>query len=447
MDIKANKVDSMPRSISTKDLIADEWNQIVYENNAILAKGDITPSSSNTTQLLSAINNIAKDKINITMADYYSNINEIWQQPSDWINIRSAAISNSVYFLVGHKSDYSQYRYFGFNVIISNSGTYDVFIDGLKYTTSNSDTATTIDWQTLALQSGWDTVYPEALHTHIIRITPTVDTDTITAIYPYYAANLGLLWAHFNIKNAINISKFLYNSDLNPVMHCYLCQAITSNNVLKLQGSMTDAFRDNKLNFLSILDLNNSSIDFSQAFADSDSKLKYIKIKNGTISGNYIFNQAHMLESIITENVTIIGNNYNFNSAYRLKQLPSIIDFSSSTDLYPFLTEDSNLTNTVIDLSNNTTITRLGIYGSPTYPMYGLKVLILSNYAPFNSVNSPQLNIAYTGLNRYALINLFNSMPTVSSSQVCNIKGCIGTKDLTTEDIAIATNKGWTVNK
>ena len=105
-----------------------------------------------------------------------------WQKPSDWIDIRSGALPNSVYFLVAHSSDYTTYPEFVVRATVSNSGTYDVYVDGIKRATTASGTATTLNWQTLALASGFDTIYPSSLRTHIVRVTPSVDTNAITAV-------------------------------------------------------------------------------------------------------------------------------------------------------------------------------------------------------------------------------------------------------------------------
>ena len=99
---------------------------------------------------------------------------------------------------------------------------------------------------------------------------------------------------------------------------------------------------------------------------------------------------------------------------------------------------------TFIDDSSNSSRKVLRFYGNSTAPVRGLKGLTVSNEAPFDGA-SPQLNVSYTGLDRQALRQLFKSMPTVSASQVCNITGATGSADLTAEDLAIATDKGWSV--
>ena len=50
-------------------------------------------------------------------------------------------------------------------------------------------------------------------------------------------------------------------------------------------------------------------------------------------------------------------------------------------------------------------------------------------------------------MNRAALVQLFNDLPTVSGGQIINIVGCTGTPDLDEVDKAIAIDKGWTITE
>ena len=131
-----------------------------------------------------------------------------------------------------------------------------------------------------------------------------------------------------------------------------------------------------------------------------------------------------------------------------LKQLPKLnlnesVVFGNLSD---FITNASNLQSTDIDLSSNNTITKLDVYGTSDYRIDGLKSLLVSNEAPFTGT-SPQINVSYTGLDRDALVDLFNSMPTVTNNQTIDITGCLGTSSLTNDDKAIVTNKGWTITE
>lgn len=106
----------------------------------------------------------------------------------------------------------------------------------------------------------------------------------------------------------------------------------------------------------------------------------------------------------------------------------------------------TSLEDTFLDLSFNDTLTLVRVYGTNVHPVRGLKGLVVSSAAPFNGA-SPQINISYTGLAREALVALFQSLPTVTDNQVCNITGATGAADLTADDLAVATSKGWTITR
>ena len=107
----------------------------------------------------------------------------------------------------------------------------------------------------------------------------------------------------------------------------------------------------------------------------------------------------------------------------------------------------SSLEPTFLDFSAFNKQSTLRLEGTATYAPRGIKGVVVSSEAPFDYTSSPQINVAYTGLDRQALRRLFKSMPTVSANQVCNITGATGAADLTAEDLAIATDKGWTITR
>jgi hypothetical protein len=115
------------------------------------------------------------------------------------------------------------------------------------------------------------------------------------------------------------------------------------------------------------------------------------------------------LEKIDICNVDIEGALSNaFRNTNNLKIIPKIK--YNSTSYTDFLTSDRSLLPTKLDVSSVTSLNKIGTYGSSTYPMRGLRGLKVSNEAPFSG-SSPQINVSYTGLDRDALVELFESMP------------------------------------
>lgn len=382
-----------------------------------------------------------------------------WQKPSDWVDIRSGALPNSAYYLVAHSAPtesggtYTVETYPQFPILptISNSGTYDVFVDGIKIATTASATDTTLDWGTLytagTVQTVYTTTHPSELVYHVVRITPTVSTNTITALrQPDVTSNTsyGALWVHFSLTNAINLANFL-GSDGSPFYRNTLCEAVTANdNELKLSGSSRALSRySGALKKLPILNLeaNDNNVNFYRAFQNSG--IKEIVFKNGTIQQDQIF-AGSQVEKIITENAAVKISGRTFENCKQLKSLPNLT-FDSSA--YLAFSKNNSLENVVIDASEGKSIVNITLTGEATDKATGVKGLVVSNEAPFTSSSSPQLNVSYTGLNRAALVNLFKSMPTVSAGQVCDITGATGVDDLTASDIAIVTGKGWTLTR
>lgn len=370
-----------------------------------------------------------------------------WQKPADWIDIRSGAIPNSVYFLVGHSADYATYPTFTVLAGVSNSGNYDVFVDGVKQATTSSGTETTLNWQTLALESGWDVTYPAALKTHVVRVTPTSDSDTLTSIRTDYNVVKGVMWAHITLTE-IGLYRFLSAEGNVTTDRAPLFEALTTpTNEIKVTF-FTGAF--NCIKNIKTLPV---FVGKGNAYANRvgtnatflRSGIKRVHFKDFWLGDPYAcFRKCNNLEFIELENSHLSTDSYIFEDCYKLKRLPNPLTINSLS--INAITNATALEPTVLDLSQKTTYTRVDVRGSSTYPMKGLKGITVSNEAPFTGT-SPQINVSYTGLDRQALVNLFKSMPTVSAGQVCNITGATGAADLTTEDLAIATDKGWTITR
>ena len=375
---------------------------------------------------------------------------DTWQKPADWIDIRSGAIPNSVYFLVGHSADYATYPTFVVKAGVSNSGTYDVFVDGVKQATTAHNTETTLSWQTLALESGWDVTYPAALKTHVVRVTPTLNTNNLTSISTGSISDKGILWSHFTTTNYINISNFAQSSTgPNAATQAPVWESVTSENNELNVNNINYAFSGiRSLKNIPTLIAESNQTNTSVTVFITRTHIKKVKLVNFRNSGNSMFRYCQNLEEINLENCLIGTGNaeYILQDANNLRKMPSI-DFSNSTSLYTTITKMPKLEPTFLDFSVSKSLKSLGCYGTYDLPSYGVKGVIVSNEAPFDSTTSPQINVSYTGMDRNALVNLFKSMPTVSAGQICNIVGATGAADLTANDLAVAVNKGWTVTR
>jgi hypothetical protein len=334
---------------------------------------------------------------------------EEWVKPSDWVDIRSGALPNSIYFLVGHSADFTKYPEFSFTATISNSGTYDVFVDGVKQATTSSGSDTLFNWQTLNLASGFDVTYPEALKTHIVRVTPTADTDTINAIklVANSSVNQGLLWAHFAITNEINIAFLLGNNYSGITYRCSLIEAVTStDNLLKISyhGIIGAFVMANNLKTVPTIDVQSMNSEFSFSFANCTNlqKIKIINAKNTAPCYNLFMNCSSLNELDITP---YLRNAYAdvFYNLNNLKKLPALklstISNTNFVNLY-------KLQDSFLDFSNQQKTPGWEIRGSAGHIQNIVGIVVNPSMEATGN-----WNFSYNKMNRQALVNLFNSMP------------------------------------
>lgn len=248
----------------------------------------------------------------------------------------------------------------------------------------------------------------------------------------------GILQAIFNLDNEIDLNRAFAEPSLvkNSIM-----KSINAKGNLLTANSIVYMCYDNS-NIVHYPKLKVTTNRISSPFHKTNANYLNLDLLD---SSSLSFLNCYSLEKIDSKNA-FNSLSRQFENNNKLKQFPKInLNQSVNNDLSKLLVNDSYLKPTNLDLSQNINLKSLGIYGNSTHRIDGLKSVIVSNQAPFDSTTSPQINVSYTGLDKTALINLFNSLPTVSNGQIISIIGCIGTSLLTNDDKAIATNKGWTL--
>lgn len=464
MDLSANKVNSTSQSIKIDKLNSSEWNQLVTEYNNVLSKAGITPSSSDLTQFKSAVEEIFDETYELEEE------NDGWVKPSDWIDIRSGALSNSVYFLVAHSAHtgtagsytVATYPQFVFSSKIENNGTYDVFVDGMKISTANSNTITTIDWATLynngTLVGGFDVTYPSTLTTHVVRLSASNNSNAIIDFNPvitdgYDAPQMGVMWCHITVATALSFHFGSAYKNVQPIL-----ESITGvNDVILCKDCAQIARNCWELKHIDTLDfaadIDPWTTNHFQGQFHGCMKLKKLSLKNikeDKTNGDWytfsdsVFDDCSSLQKIEAENVIMNVSNGMFYNNGLLKSIAGIQfgPMAEETVLNIFK-GCTSLDDTFLDFSNYNMIKRLVLNGDSSRPVNGIKGLTVSNEAPFDNDTSPQLDVSYTGLDKQALVSLFESMPTVTNNQICSIVCCTGTPYLTQEDKNIVLNKGW----
>lgn len=323
---------------------------------------------------------------------------------------------NTITLLYGVKSDFSKYALFGLLASVS-SGTYDVYIDDVLYATTASATQTDIDFSALGNEyvSIGTCTTPEELVLHKIVIKPTTSGETITQFRCARTADVsttqqqGVLWGHFELDNEINLNILSNNSYPNNN-----CLAITALNDNLNVNSVNNSFRSVKyIKYLPKINImSNNSISGTFLGFENIKRIIINNIRN-IIGIRSAFNNSKNIEQICInsnkiENISDMS--YVFEQSNKLKLYPNIKFSSNTTTLLSYLLNSSSLYPTKFDVSSATGLTIINTYGSSTYPMRGLRGLKVSNEAPFTGT-SPQINVSYTGLDRDALVELFNSMP------------------------------------
>ena len=453
---------------------ADESN-LVHITGAETITGNKTFSGTNnlgdTTSATTQPTSDTSDKVATTQFVKDFAQDGEWQKPSDWVDIRSGVLPNSIYFLAAHSKPtesggvYSIATFPKFSILaaVSTSGhTYDVFVDGKKVATTSTGVATTIDWAELynngIIDSGYDVNYPLELTTHIVRVTPSNEEDTLTRIKHSIISGQryhGTLWMHFELDNEIRVEECC-GVEVSSNLELTRIEAITAkNDTLKpLEMSIGESGLYRFVQHCSSL----VKIPTIQAKGEYTLRLGSAfygtKIKKIVIKGNKgderidVLNEANRLEELDIENplilLTAVTSSYTARNAYRLKTFPKI-RFSSIATTCVISRLDS-IKPTCIDDSGNIARTLFRFFGASGHRT-NLVGLVVSSEAPFSYATAPQISITYTNMNRDALVRLFNSMPTVSDNQEIDITGAIGASDLTAEDLAIATGKGWTVTR
>lgn len=439
------------------------WTRTLYDdsNNVInTVSHTITTSGSTLTRPLSIFRDYNGNRPveAVDLNETYIKINgSLWFGKETWQPSRYEG--NAMYMLVGHKADYSKYNNLGFAPTITNSGTFDLWLDNQKVQSSvASSTNLALQWDKLALTTGYTVSTPEALKAHTLKVVPTSSTEHIEQIQTYRVDSsidndeYGTLWYDFNLENEIKLNNLGGSSTvISPA-----CQLVTAkNDEIKFNTNGISYFATRIQNVKHLPTLNGSNKSSNLKYAVSAlSNLTYIKIKNVIATDtNALFNESRALEKITLDNVDLTtssdtqNSNWFFKSNYSLKQLPLKPNvLFNSAQLSQCLTQDMALYPTDIDLSSNETANKIGIYGISSRRIDGVKSLLLSPNAPLDGT-SPQVDVSYTGLDRNALHNLFASLPLNTEQgtvKTVNITGATGADELLQEDIDLLTELGWT---
>lgn len=141
-----------------------------------------------------------------------------FRKPASWPNICKNLVPNSIRLLADDR--------YPLGFIANITGGYSVNIDGVHYADYESSVQLSMsDWSDYTDTEGFAIDYPiGATKAHIIDIYPQTSGENVTAFHCARVAasgneEQGILWAHFNLSNAINLSKgFAYTEYYNDLL-------------------------------------------------------------------------------------------------------------------------------------------------------------------------------------------------------------------------------------
>lgn len=373
-------------------------------------------------------------------------------KPASWPNIRHNAEDGHIYLLCDTRYP------IGFTA--TATGGYIVNIDGEFYGSYNSNAQFSMaDWSSYTDTEGYPIDYPTgATKAHIIDILPQTSGGDITAFQCKRVAasgreEQGVLWAHLNLTNAISIYN-IFGSESS--YRNTLLEAITAKNNLityivsstgntsGLYGSFANC---SSLEYLPILKAENQTYPSGTYISFRNVSVKKVIIKNNNGQETFGMLNNTNIEEFIVENGFMLGSGMASGngavSPIKLKKFPKINENKYATFR---LNSAPALEPTNIDDRFNDIRTAFHFYGTASN-LTNLKSLRVSSSAPFDYATPPQINVNYTGMDRSALVQLFEDLPTVSDGQIISIVGATGASDLTADDELIATAKGWTIAK
>lgn len=142
----------------------------------------------------------------------------------------------------------------------------------------------------------------------------------------------------------------------------------------------------------------------------------------------------------------IYNAGYFLNNMYSLQELFIPEDFGSLSERGTYINQIQWLT--IPDFVFNIPNCRLLSFGISSSAFNGIKFSKESQFVWNNSYNNV-LSIIYCVISREALVDIFNQLPdfTGQSTRTMNLVGTTGAQELTEEDIKIAINKNWVINR
>ena len=224
------------------------------------------------------------------------------------------------------------------------------------------------------------------------------------------------------MAQAVSLANCFYGQNLTQP----LLEAVTSkSDVLKVTSAEYAFAQTPCLHYLPQLQGENLSSNAFKGTCLNSSALKQLRF-SGTQGGTLAESLAEgclALKDVKTKSPLPAPTDISkmFKNCQNLCRLPAF-DYTNMVNAVSFLENCTSLQDTALDFSSADNLKKLSIGATQQTPLNAVKSIIVSRNAPFDGI-SPQIDVSYTGLNRSALVNLFNSLPynigyTVTGSPV-----------------------------
>jgi hypothetical protein len=337
-----------------------------------------------------------------------------WQRPADWINISNAG-TNEINLLVTEGTGIA------FSVTVVGSGTYS--IDWGDGDVEHNCTSASIRQHQHTANGTW--CVSERYWMWKIRFYNATGNITRWKVerhtYTSRRQHPPILWAVFNIEGATSYANAFYNTTGQQVW----CSQLKKCDVLHFVNCTSTG-----LMFFNCYGLSSLTLPESWGSITNTSSMFYncFALTNITLPESW---------GSITNTSSL------FQNCYGLKTITNLDYLGHQTincDFTDFM-RDCEFYQSAITI--NSRLSKIGIYGASGYVLKVTSIRLPNQNSTYTG-STPHVNVSYTSLNKAALVALFGDLPTLTGKTI-NITGAVGAADLTADDRAIATGKGWSI--
>lgn len=343
-----------------------------------------------------------------------------WTKPASWPELRHITPKGSLGFLLSDK-----YPAFAFSA--EAEGGYKVLLNGGDFGVYASGGQCALNIADLPSSAATLVSCPEALSVYVFTVSPVKENAEIknfkcTRSNSSGTQEQGLLWLHSAVSGLMDRISVSDDNDSKKVRNRIIEAVTCSQEEIKVKD-VYGAFNEcSALKYCAPLN-----------YMENASK-NYCTFRNCSNLKRLIFRNFKPLDMI---------NMFANMSSLETAEFKNA-DFSALTSAIGAFINAESLQMSRWDLSGAVQLKKVECRGTRQKPIPGFKGLKVSSSAPFNE-SAPQIDVSYTGMDKNAVLELFDSLPQVQSGQKINITGTPACETLSEEDLQTAVNKGWEV--